>query len=136
MLERLGRGAARHHWAVIGAWIAVAILLSILAKHADGHTKDVFTIPGTESQQAFDLLQERFPAANAPSAQVVFHSTSGPLTGTAEAAAITATIAEIQKMPAGPDGHQPDDADVRAPTSPTTRPPPTPPSPSRATSPT
>ncbi len=98
MLERLGRGAARHHWLVIGAWVAVAILLSVLAKHSDGHTKDVFTIPGTESQQAFDLLQERFPAANAPSAQVVFHSTSGPLTGPAETASVTGAISDIQNM--------------------------------------
>ena len=99
MLERLGRGAARHHWAVIGAWVLVAILLAVVAKHSDGHTKDVFTIPGTESQQAFDLLQERFPVANAPSAQVVFHSTSGPLTAAAESAAITASVTAIQQLP-------------------------------------
>ena len=64
MLERLGRGAARHHWAVIGAWVAFAIVLAVVAGRSGGHTKDVFTIPGTESQQAFDLLQERFPQAN------------------------------------------------------------------------
>ncbi|MGZ4759978.1 MAG: MMPL family transporter [Acidimicrobiales bacterium] len=99
MLERLGRGAARHHWAVIGAWVVVAIVLGVVAGRSGGHTKDVFTIPGTQSQQAFDVLQERFPQANGATAQVVFHSTSGPLTGTAEAAAVTATVANLQKVP-------------------------------------
>ena len=99
MLERLGRGSARHHWMIIGLWIATIVVLAVVAGRGHGQTRDVFTIPGTESQQAFDLLQERFPAANGTSAQVVFESPSGPLTQPAYVAAINAAVANLEKVP-------------------------------------
>ncbi len=58
MLERLGRGSARHHWAVIGGWLAAAVILAVIAAGQGGHTHDVFTIPGTQSQRAVDVLAQ------------------------------------------------------------------------------
>jgi len=98
MLERLGRGAARHHWVVISLWVVVAIVLGVFAQRSDGKTRDVFTIPGTESQQAADLLQQRFPQANGATAQVVFHSPSGVVSQTAYAAAISETVQNLQGL--------------------------------------
>src|SRR4051794_20083126 len=91
MLERLGRATARHHWVVIGIWIVVALTLGVFAVRGGGKTRDVFSVPGTESQQAADLLAQRFPQANGASAQVVFQSRSGPVTQAAYAAAIAET---------------------------------------------
>ena len=59
----------------------------------------MFTIPGTQSQQASDILQQRFPAANGSTAQVVFHAPSGTVTGPAQVTAITATVANLAKVP-------------------------------------
>ena len=98
MLERLGRGAARRHWLVIGIWVVVAVTLGVVATKGDGKTRDVFTIPGTQSQQAFDILAQRFPAANGTTAQVVFQSSNGPLTSSANAAAITAAVTNLSKV--------------------------------------
>ncbi len=75
-LERLGRWCARHPWRTIGAWVLVAVVIGMLAASAKGYS-DSFTIPGTESQQATDLLQERFPAQAGATAQVVLHSRDG-----------------------------------------------------------
>jgi putative drug exporter of the RND superfamily len=99
MLDRLGQGAARHHWAVIGGWIAAAVILTVIAAGHGGQTHDVFTIPGTQSQRAVDVLARDFPAANGATAQVVFRSRSGPLTNPKPAAAIAATVAGLGKVP-------------------------------------
>jgi RND superfamily putative drug exporter len=99
MLERLGRGSARHHRVVIGLWVVIVVVLAVVAGRGHGQTRDVFTIPGTESQQASNLLEQRFPAANGTSAQVVFESASGPLTQPAYIAAINASVANLQKVP-------------------------------------
>ena len=42
-----------------------------------GQTNDKFAVPGTESQQAQDLLHEKFPGAGGASARVVFAAPEG-----------------------------------------------------------
>ena len=100
MLERLGRGAARHHWAVLVAWLVIAIGIATLSGVQKGTAVDTFAIPGTGSQEALDLLQREFPAAAAASATVVFYSTTGQnLTGGAAAQAIGTAVADMAKIP-------------------------------------
>src|SRR4051794_20019791 len=86
-LERLGRSCARHPWRTIGVWILLAVVVGGLAASAKGYSES-FTIPGTESQQATDLLQDRFPQQAGATAQVVLHSKDGALTDPANTAAI------------------------------------------------
>ena len=97
-LERLGRWCARHPWRTIGAWILVAVVVGMLAASAKGYSES-FTIPGTESQQATDLLKERFPTQAGATAQVVLHSTSGALTDPTNTAAIDASLAKVEQLP-------------------------------------
>ena len=97
-LERLGRWCARHPWRTIGAWILVAIVVGVLAASAKGYSES-FTIPGTESQQATDLLKDRFPAQAGATAQVVLHAKTGALTDPANAAAIDASLAKVEQLP-------------------------------------
>ncbi len=97
-LEGLGRWCARHPWRTIAAWVLVAIVVGGLAASAKGYS-DNFTIPGTESQHATDLLKEKFPAQAGATAQVVMHSTDGALTDPKNAAAITAALADVARLP-------------------------------------
>jgi RND superfamily putative drug exporter len=97
-LERLGRWCARHPWRTIAAWVLVAIVVGGLAASAKGYS-DNFTIPGTESQHATDLLKEKFPAQAGATAQVVLHSTNGTLTDPTNAAAITTALADVARLP-------------------------------------
>ena len=48
-----------------------------LAAGAGGGFVNNFTLPGTESQRALDLLQERFPQQAGDSSQIVFPSATG-----------------------------------------------------------
>ena len=97
-LERVGRWCARHPWRTIGAWILVAVVVGGLAASAKGYSES-FTIPGTESQQATDLLKDQFPAQAGATAQVVLRAKDGTLTDPANAAAITAALANVKRLP-------------------------------------
>ncbi|MGZ7018969.1 MAG: MMPL family transporter [Acidimicrobiia bacterium] len=57
--------------------------------------RDVFTVPHTDSQTAIGVLAKRFPAANLPTAEVVFQDRSGGL----PSATVTSAAAAIAKLP-------------------------------------
>lgn len=72
MLGRLGWWCARHRWLVIGCWVVVLASAVAMGRAWGGETSLVFEVPGAESQEAFDLLDERFPARAGDTADVVF----------------------------------------------------------------
>ena len=98
-LERLGRGSARHRWRVVLIWLVAAVGLVAAAIAAGGTTNDDFSIPGTPSQEAEDLLEADFPSQAGGSASVVFEATTGSLGDSGNAQAIGATQANLEKLP-------------------------------------
>src|SRR5262245_57197433 len=98
-LYRLGRASVRRRWLVLGAWIAAVVIIAVLGRMAGAGLEDKFEVPGTEAQQARDLLQETFPAQGGTQAMVVFHADDGSLTDPEPAAAIDATLAGIAELP-------------------------------------
>jgi RND superfamily putative drug exporter len=76
-LDGLGRSAVRHRWWFIGAWIVAAVAAVAISAGLGGKTIDTFTIPGAQSQEALDLLTERFPEQSGSSATVVFDASGG-----------------------------------------------------------
>ena len=99
-LYRLGRLAARRRRTVLGAWIAVLVLVVVASATLSGTTDDSFSIPGTESQQALDVLGEELPGADGASARVVFAAPDGErLTAGPARDAVAATVAELREVP-------------------------------------
>ncbi|GAA3341349.1 MMPL family transporter [Amorphoplanes nipponensis] len=97
-LYRLGRFSFRRRRLVLALWLAALALLGVGAATLSGPTSDEFTIPGTEAQQAMDLLGQRFPGAGADGARarVVFAAPAGQkLTDDANRAAVARTVAEL-----------------------------------------
>ncbi|MBX3285163.1 MAG: MMPL family transporter [Actinobacteria bacterium] len=80
LLHRLGRSAASHPWRVIGLWVLVAAAAVGANVRWGAPTSEQFAIPGTESQQAVELLQARFPERAGDPLRVVFASDSGAIT--------------------------------------------------------
>ena len=76
-LHRLGGSAARHPWRVIAAWLLAVVVASGLAGAFGGALNDDYTIPGSESQQAYDRLKDRFPSMAGADARVVVHAERG-----------------------------------------------------------
>ncbi|MFJ4574572.1 MMPL family transporter [Streptomyces sp. NPDC088846] len=78
-LYKLGRFAFRRRRYVALIWVALLALAGFGAASASTATSSSFSIPGTEAQRAFDLLEQRFPGASADgaTARVVFKAPDG-----------------------------------------------------------
>ena len=98
-LYRLGRFAVRRRWLVLISWILAVIVLGASGRIAGGELHDEFSIPGVESQQALDVLEDTFPEQAGARAQVVVHTPDGQLADPASAEAIAATFAAIDELP-------------------------------------
>ena len=77
MLASLARTSYRHRRLVLVAWVAALILLSVVSGRAGTSWSQSFSLPGTDSQAATDLLQSRFPSQAGSSADVVFKADAG-----------------------------------------------------------
>ncbi|WP_030419634.1 MMPL family transporter [Streptomyces sp. SCSIO 75703] len=73
-LYKLGRFAFRRRHFVALIWVALLTLAGVGAAQAPPAGNGSFSIPGTEAQRAFDLLEQRFPgqSADGATARVVF----------------------------------------------------------------
>jgi RND superfamily putative drug exporter len=78
-LYKLGRLAFRRRHVVALIWVALLTLAGVGAASAPAAGNSSFSIPGTEAQKAFDLLEQRFPGSSADgaTARVVFKAPSG-----------------------------------------------------------
>ena len=96
-LYALGALAFRRRRLVLAAWVTFLLVVGVLSVAFARPPSTQFTIPGTQSQQAIDLLNQKFPAASGASARVVFAAPSGhKLTEPSLQTAIAATLAQIK----------------------------------------
>jgi putative drug exporter of the RND superfamily len=73
MLQRLARTCYRRRWSVLGAWIVLLAGLFALNSSFGGEFLDDFDLPGSESQQAYDMLADNgFESRTGFTGQVVF----------------------------------------------------------------
>lgn len=99
-LFRLARWAFRRRRLVLALWVLAAGTAITLSAVGGGKTDNTFTVPGTESQQATNLLKEKLPALSGGQTQIVF-ATSGSIkvTDPSYKAGIEAAIVNLKKVP-------------------------------------
>lgn len=101
-LYRLGRLAFRRRRLFLMLWIVVLAAVGIGAGTISGKTSEGFTLPGTQSQQAIDLLHKEFPQASADgaTARVVFEAPKGQsLASGTNRTEIESLVAEFKTAP-------------------------------------
>jgi putative drug exporter of the RND superfamily len=94
-ISRVGRACFRARRWVVVAWLGVLVLVGVLSTTLHAQESNSFSIPGTQSQQAMDLLVSKFPQASGASAQMVFQAPRGStLSDPAVKAAVLASLHE------------------------------------------
>ncbi|MFH8733639.1 MULTISPECIES: MMPL family transporter [unclassified Streptomyces] len=97
-LYKLGKLAFRRRHFVALIWVALLTLAGVGAASAPTAASSSFSIPGTEAQKAFDLLDQRFPGSSADgaTARVVFQAPDGEkITSAANKAEVSKTVADL-----------------------------------------
>jgi RND superfamily putative drug exporter len=96
---KLTRWCIAHRRIVVVAWIAVAILTTVLASAAGRNYATDFSLPGTESQHALDLLNKEFKTQAGDVDNVVFHTSQGTINSPDVRAAMTKLEGELVNDP-------------------------------------
>jgi RND superfamily putative drug exporter len=98
-MVRLGRWCIAHRRWVIGGWIVVAVLTTVIAGAVGRQYATDFSLPGTEAQHVVDLLGGQFKAQSGDVDTIVFHNARGTIDDPAVRKAMTPVLASVAKMP-------------------------------------
>ncbi len=99
IVARVARWAARHRRSVVIGWLV--LLIGALGASGAVGTKfaNNFSLPGTESQRAADLLKRDFPAQAGDSDQIVLAARQGIVTDTAFRSRVASMLAAVARLP-------------------------------------
>lgn len=99
VLHRIGHAVAHHALLVLVAWAVIAAGLGLAVARVGADTSNNLSLPGTGSQEATDLLAERFPPQQNGASPIVFHVASGTLDAGARRTAIAAAAEDLAALP-------------------------------------
>ncbi len=98
-LYAIGRFCSRHHWPVIGLWLIAAVALVTFGQASGNKTNDNLTLPGTDSTNATNLMENNLPQIAYGNNPLVFASTGGAkLTEARYADAIGQAVKRLNAM--------------------------------------
>ena len=96
-LERLGLFGANHRLVVVCLWLAAVVAAVGAVKVLGAETNNELTLPGTDSQAAFDVLADRFPPQQNGTSPFVFAVDDGALTDEPYRRAIDETYHRLRR---------------------------------------
>ena len=100
VLYALGHFCTKHRWVVVVAWVIVAAALLIGSKSMGWNTSNNLTLAGTGSQDATNLLDDRWPQAANGSIPVALGAPGGDLIQDSKYTdAINETVSNYEKDP-------------------------------------
>jgi RND superfamily putative drug exporter len=96
-LARWMRACVSHPWRIVAGWVGIVAVLGVLVSTIGGGLRDQFTIPGSDSQKATDLLDSQFRSEQGSVLNIVFAVPNGERLDTPERrTAIERAIAELR----------------------------------------
>ena len=99
LLHRLGMFSARRPLVMIGVWVLLGVVVFGAVATFGSQTNNDLSLPGTGSQSAKDLLQEKFPPQQNGANPIVFDVSQGRLTDQANKQAINESVKAIKQQP-------------------------------------
>ena len=111
-LVRLADWSYRRRRRVVLSWIGLLFAASVLAQAFGGDFEFSFATPGSDSEEAQDLLRERFPARSGDDIDVVFQASGGVRSPEVQqdVDAFLARIAEVDHVVSIDSPYEPDGA--------------------------
>jgi RND superfamily putative drug exporter len=99
LLAALARSLTTHWKRGLAGLVVTIVVVGVAIGSQSGTAAQDFSIPGTESQKAIDLLQTKFPAASGAQSQVVFTTSDGKLTDAKQKAGVDRSLAALRDLP-------------------------------------
>ena len=96
---KLARVCIAHRRVVVGTWVLVAVVTTLIAHAVGNQYANNFTLPGTDSQRALNLLARDFPEQSGDIDTLVFHVSNGTIDSPAVRAALTPLLASVANFP-------------------------------------
>jgi putative drug exporter of the RND superfamily len=97
-MRRFATWCTGHRKTVIIGWIVALIGVGMIAGSAGSDFSEEFKLPSSDSQEAFDLLEEKFPAQSGETAQIVYKADSG-VESPAVKDKLEDVFAKVEKVP-------------------------------------
>jgi RND superfamily putative drug exporter len=98
-VARVARWAAEHRRAVVLGWIATLVVTLGLSSALGTKYSNNFSLGGTDSQRATDLLKRDFPAQAGDQDTIVLHARHGSVTDPSVRARVQPVLAKIERLP-------------------------------------
>ena len=99
LLARVARFSISHRRSVLLGWVGVLLVAIVLSGAVGTRYASDFSLPGTDSQRATDLLKRDFPAQAGDVDQIVFHTTKGNVRDSAVRARVNPMLERVAKLP-------------------------------------
>lgn len=98
LFERLAQVSYRRRWWALVSWVVVLLAVSMGSQAVGDDYHNDFGLPGTESQEALDILQDRAPSQAGATVTIVLE-TDGGLTAAPTRDRVESMLAEVKKEP-------------------------------------
>jgi RND superfamily putative drug exporter len=98
-MKAIARFATRRPLVVLLSWLAIAVGLQVASTVWGGELRETYNLAGSDSQAAYDLLDERFPAQSGDADTVVIAVSEGTFADSAVKAAVADLTAELDAIP-------------------------------------
>jgi RND superfamily putative drug exporter len=100
VVARVARWSISHRRLVVAGWVALLVGVLALSSAAGGaNYASNFTLSGTESQRATDLLKRDFPTQAGDEDQIVLHAVQGKVTDPAIRSRVAPMLAQVARLP-------------------------------------
>ena len=98
-MKGLARRCIAHRGRVVAAWLVTAVLATVAAQFVGPKYAGVFSLPGTQSQQAVDLLSRDFTSQSGDADAIVFHVTTGTIDSPGVRLAMAQLLIRVRALP-------------------------------------
>lgn len=98
LFERLAQVSYRRKWWALVGWIVVLLAVSMGSQAVGDDYHNDFSLPGTESQKALNVLQDRAPSQAGATVTIVLEADGG-LTAAQTRERVESMLAQVKKEP-------------------------------------